>query len=178
MGKKKGKDASKDEDGEAHEQNASSAKESGSGSRWSLEEVKQLFRRPFSGNSNRSSEGSNVSWSGMRWSLEDMKNGLFRRSGQNSAEKKKKRKPHLSPEERKQRRLERLQARKEKKSKREKERRSNVNGLFDQLGEILDVKKDEHKAARLSILGAAVERLEEKKGMKGHLMEEDDEDDL
>lgn len=145
-----------------------------SSSRFSIEEVKNLFMRPFSGKSGRSSDrSSNISFSGLRWSLEDMKDTVFRRSA--ASKEKKKRKQQMTDEERKARRQERLEARKEKKSAREKERRSNVNGLFDQLGGILGVKKDDKKGARLSILSAAVDKLKEQK--KSEAFDEDDDED-
>lgn len=161
-----------------------------SGSRWSIEEVKNLFLRPFSGSSkNRGSGGddrdSATSWGrGLRWSLEDIKDKFFRSSTEAGDKKKSKRKK-LTNEEREARRQQRLAARKEKKSKREKERRSNVNGLFDTLGSMVPV-KDTKKGQRLSILAAATERLREKKGGKkgdqpegeDAIMEVDEEEDL
>mmetsp|Transcript_16491 Transcript_16491/g.36449 ORF Transcript_16491/g.36449 Transcript_16491/m.36449 type:complete len:175 (+) Transcript_16491:194-718(+) len=140
-----------------------------SGGRWSIEEVKNLFMRPFSGRNSQNSDGRNstLSFTGLRFSLEDVKNKLFRSSNDPAEKKGKKRKgkKQLSPEERKQRRQERMEARKVKKSAQEKARRSNVNGLFDHLGNMLGVNKEQEKGARLSILSAAVTKLKEKKGM-------------
>jgi hypothetical protein len=169
-----------------------------SGSRWSIEEVKNLFMRPFSGSGQRGSGGapgtgadrdSGMSFGGLRWSLEDIKDKFFggtnKEGGDVKASPKGKRK-QLTPEERQQRRAERLEARKNKKSKREKERRGNVNGLFDQLGTMLKVDeaktKESKKGARLSILSAAVNKL--KNGKDGEvpahntaIMEENSDDD-
>mmetsp|Transcript_118 Transcript_118/g.285 ORF Transcript_118/g.285 Transcript_118/m.285 type:complete len:170 (+) Transcript_118:114-623(+) len=151
-----------------------------SGSRWSIEEVKNLFMRPFSGSSSRNSDrDSNLSFGGLRWSLEDIKDKFFGASEKDAdgKTKKKSKRKQLTPEERQARRQERLEARKAKKSKREKERRSNVNGLFDQLGSMLKV-TDNKKGARLSILSAAVDKLKEKEGRHdSRIDEEDDEDD-
>ncbi len=167
-----------------------------SGSRWSIEEVKNLFMRPFSGSGQRGSGGvpgssadrdSGMSFGGLRWSLEDIKDKFFggtNKEGDTKSAAKGKRK-QLTPEERQHRRAERLEARKQKKSKREKERRGNVNGLFDQLGVMLKVEepksKESKKGARLSILSAAVNKL--KNGKDGELpahtaiMEDNSDDD-
>mmetsp|Transcript_9369 Transcript_9369/g.16422 ORF Transcript_9369/g.16422 Transcript_9369/m.16422 type:complete len:159 (+) Transcript_9369:487-963(+) len=138
-----------------------------SGSRWSIEEVKNMFMRPFSGSSrnsdpNNKDRDSSPSF-GLRWSLEEIKDKLFRSSGEKKADGSKSKRKQLTPEERVARRNQRLEARKAKKSKREKERRSNVNGLFDQLGQIVNV-KDAKKGGRVSILSAAVDKLKERQG--------------
>jgi hypothetical protein len=167
-----------------------------SGSRWSIEEVKNLLMRPFSGSGQRGSGGapgssadrdSGMSFGGLRWSLEDIKDKFFGGNQKVEGDPKspKGKRKQLTPDERQNRRIERLEARKQKKSKREKERRGNVNGLFDQLGTMLKVEeaktKESKKGARLSILSAAVNKL--KNGKDGELpahtaiMEENTDDD-
>ncbi|GBG31402.1 Hypothetical Protein FCC1311_076262 [Hondaea fermentalgiana] len=135
-----------------------------SGSRWSIEE----------------GHSSGLSFSGLRWSLDEVRGAFSRSKSKSGGKKRNKGKKDLSQAEREKRRQERLKARKEKKSKREKERRNQVNGLLDQLGDMVEVDKSDGKGARLEVLGAAVDKLKDKKGIsrgKRSKYDEYDEDD-